>query len=118
MRKAEAVGLLDALAECAEAPDLATMREVALRRVLGLIPAEVGMWAVLDIETGAFSSEDGPGGGLGEEYWRALLEHKDESPLYDHRVSTLDFQVLKESDFISERRWRNTGIWHDVLRTR
>lgn len=117
MRKAEAVGLLDALAECAEASDLAEMRRVALRRVLALIPADAALWCELDLESSASRGDDEPTGSVGTEYWQGLLEHKGDSPLYHHRVTTLDLSVRKESDFLTHNRWRRTGIYRDVLQT-
>ena len=45
-----------------------------------------------------------------------LMEHQDEHPLVSYHSRTHDGQTLKISDFLSQRQFRQTGLYAEILR--
>ncbi|HMM97354.1 helix-turn-helix transcriptional regulator [Phycicoccus sp.] len=89
--------------DCAEAPDLASLRERMLLGVRSLVPCDVAILNEVDPRTGHWDVSGDPADVLFPEYVEVLLRHTERHPLMRHQLRTGDGRARTISDFTTRR---------------
>lgn len=108
--------ILACLRRVYSAQDLAAFRAIAIDAIAQLVDSEATSYNEVNAAKNSFHSHLEPGELQFPGCEEIFLEHIDEHPLVNHNQKYLDGQARKISDFISQRQYRQLGIYCDLYR--